>query len=123
MPRGVAYSGLFKSSPSAKALLAKLFPAMATRRSSMPRLEATRSRRPSSLLPPPARNRAEGAPPLSSDTWAAMASARRPMGSWITAWTSSKEAVFSRPRMSVYRAASPGRRFRLISSAVWKSTR
>ena len=81
IPRGVAYSGLFRSISSAKALLAKLFPAMATRRSSIPKLAATFSRSPSSLLPPPARNSAEGAPPLSSVTWTAMASARRPMGS------------------------------------------
>ena len=124
MPSGVAYSGFSNSTLSENTESAKLFPAMATRLSSISSFSATFSRSPVSLLPPPARNTAEGAASLTLKICLAMASASRFIGSWM-AWTTSAAAMRSSwPkifRQRIRSSLSPMARF--TCSAVLKSTR
>ena len=123
IPSGVAYSGLFKSYSSENALVRKLFPAIATRLLSISRAAVRPSFSPASLLPPPARNRAEGALPFTSRIFPAISLQRDSDVPWMQRKISSLEAFLSNPRISVKVISSSFSICAFIFSAVMKSTR
>ena len=123
IPSGVAYSGLFRSYSSENALVRKLFPAIATRLLSILSAAVSPSLSPASLLPPPARNKAEGALPLTSRTFCAISLQRDSDMPWIQQKSSSLEAFLSNPSISVKVISSSVSICAFIFSAVMKSTR
>ena len=118
MPSGVVYSGLLRSYWSENALRRKLPPAIATRFASMLNFSDTASLRPASLLPPPARNTAEGAPLLSSVTRLTISPARCPIGSVSSCSICARLTVSSKPRILVKLKLSCAAYCILICSAV-----
>ena len=123
IPSGVAYSGLFRSYSSENALSRKLFPAIATRFASILRAAVIPSLSPASLLPPPARNRADGAPPFTSRTFSAISLLSISDAPLIHCSISSRDALRSNPKISVNITSSSCSSCAFTDSAVLKSTR
>ena len=101
MPSGVVYSGSSREMASEQAEDLKWPPATVTRLGSISRAFATFSCSPFSLLPPPARNRAEGAVPLSESTRWAISLARSWAAGSRAASSCSLVQDCSWPRISV----------------------
>ena len=101
MPKGVVYSGSSRVSVSEQTVFLKWPPAMATRLRSISSASATFSCSVGSLLPPPARNTAEGADPLRASTrWAISLASSSTVGVRAVS-TSSTVQLCSSPRILV----------------------
>ena len=114
---------MFRSYSSENALVRKLFPAMATRLESICKAAVSPSFKPASLLPPPARNRAEGGAPFTARIFSEISSHKRLDIPCMHRNTSSRETVLSNPRISVNITCSSCSICAFIVSAVRKSTR
>ena len=96
---------------------------MATRLASISKKDVIPSFSPASLLPPPAKNTADGAAPFTDRIFSEISLHKRLVIFCMHRNTSSRETVLSKPRISVNVTCSSSSICAFIASAVLKSTR